>query len=55
MVKKNQPITALISEREVKIIDKLVENGYYCSRSDAVRAFVRYGIALAESNGIAVK
>ncbi len=55
MIKKNQSITAMISEREVRIIDRLVENGYYCSRSDAVRAFVRYGISLAENNKVIIE
>lgn len=55
MAKKNQSIATQISEREVRIIDKLVDNGYYCSRSDAIRAFIRCGLALAEKDNVRIK
>lgn len=51
-MRRNRTITAMVSEREVEVIDRLVENGYYCSRSDAVRAFVRYCIARTERDGV---
>ena len=49
---KNKSVTANISEREVWLLDKLVEEGYYCSRSDAVRAFVRYGLNDFKERGL---
>lgn len=49
---KNKSVTANISEREVWLLDKLVEEGYYCSRSDAVRAFVRYGLNDFKEKGL---
>lgn len=51
-MRKNKTITAMVSEREVSIIDNLVDKGYYCSRSDAIRAFVRYCITRSENEGI---
>lgn len=48
----NKTITALVSEREVGILDDLVKNGYYCSRSDAIRAFVRYCLAKTAAEGV---
>jgi Arc/MetJ-type ribon-helix-helix transcriptional regulator len=51
-MRRNRTITAMVSEREVEVIDRLVENGYYCSRSDAVRAFVRYCIVRTERDGV---
>ena len=49
---KNMSVTASISDREVKLLDRLVKEGYYCSRSDAVRAFVRYGLSEYQEKGI---
>jgi len=48
----NKTITAQMSEREVNLLDRIVSDGYYCSRSDAVRAFVRDGIVKTMREGI---
>ncbi len=40
----NKTVAACVTEREVKILDEIAENGYYTSRSDVVRTFVRKGI-----------
>jgi len=45
---KNRVITTQISEKEAQKIDRLVSEGYYCSRSDAIRTFVRNSIANVE-------
>ena len=48
----NRNITAQVSEREVEYLDHLVANGYYCSRSDAIRAFVRHCIKESMREGL---
>jgi len=48
---KNRTITANVSEMEVNFIDELVNEGYYCSRSDAVRAFIRHCINKIKREG----
>lgn len=53
--RNNRTITAIVSEREVAIIDQLVKEGYYCSRSDAIRSFVRYCIARSKHDGVIFK
>jgi len=40
----NQTITSQMSEKEVELIDKLVTEGKFCSRSDAIRTLVREGL-----------
>ncbi len=47
----NRSITTSVSEREVRFIDDLVKNGDYCSRSDAIRSFVRCCIVRIERGG----
>lgn len=48
----NRIITAQISEKEFESINDLVNEGYYCSRSDAIRAFVRKSIEESRNNGM---
>lgn len=52
--KYNRPIATMLSARDVAIIDQMVNDGYYCSRSDAIRAFTRYCITRIECEGVLI-
>ena len=41
---RNIIISTMLAPREVEEIDRLVEEGHYLSRSEAVRSFVRMGL-----------
>lgn len=55
MSKKNRTITTMVSETEAKLIDGYVSEGIYCSRSDAVRIFIRHCIFVMEREGITIR
>jgi len=39
----NVTVTSMLTRKEVEAIDHMVELGYFCSRSDAIRYFIRKG------------
>ena len=41
---RNIIVSTQLAPREVEEIDRLVEEGYYLSRSEAVRSLVRMGL-----------
>ena len=52
---KNRTMTTMVSESEADIIDEYVDAGIYCSRSDAIRIFIRHCIFVMESEGIVIR
>ena len=48
----NRIITAQVSEKTFECIDSLVAQGYYCSRSDAIRGLIAKSIDLSRNNGM---
>ena len=55
MNRKNRTMTTMVSETEADLIDGYVEDGIYCSRSDAIRIFIRHCIFVMESQGIVIR
>jgi Arc/MetJ-type ribon-helix-helix transcriptional regulator len=41
---RNVTVTSQVTLKDVEDIDRMVEDGYFCSRSDAIRSFIRQGI-----------
>lgn len=52
---KNRTMTTMVSESEADIIDEYVDAGIYCSRSDAIRIFIRHCLSLMENEGIVIR
>lgn len=52
---KNRTMTTMVSESEADMIDGYVDKGIYCSRSDAIRIFIRHCLSVMDNEGVVIR